>query len=140
LTRRERASPLRPSSGLSPSFPPSADWLAGLAANQPVGEGFPAVLPGSGVHARSLGALLLDGPTSAFRRALENGVVGELHASCSAWRAGPVDSDARRAGMGMGSGPDGSEGEWGRWTVEAARVRALRVTMDRLVVDGRTTE
>lgn len=126
----------RPSSGLNPTFPPAAEWIAELSALQTQEDGFPAILPGSGINADSLATLLgnrPDGAPSALCRAVQRGDIRELHASCSSWVEGLVEERARKRGMGFGVG---GEGEWGRWEVIGEKVRALRRVMDKVGVES----
>lgn len=73
------------------------------------------ILPGSGINANTVGAVLDSLLPFGLR---------EIHLSGGGWTEGNMEY--RHEGMGMGVG----EGEWGVWKTQEQKVRAVRLIAD----------
>lgn len=74
------------------------------------------ILPGSGINAASVGAILDSLSPYGLR---------EIHLSGGSWNEGGMEY--RREGLGMGVG---REGEWGVWMTAEENVREVRKIAD----------
>jgi copper homeostasis protein len=113
-TRRSRCTRHR-RSGSGPSVPTSLPVLHQLLLSSRA-PGRPRILPGSGINATTIAAVLT---------ALSPHGLREVHMSGGGWRAGGMAYRVEGMGMGVGGGHD-----WDVWCTDASAVRAVRRVLD----------